>query len=173
MKITSERRQGSFSLIRITIFYLRRVSPGKLWPQAKEIAEEVNLLPNLKSIVDAARQSGVRIFFVPHHRWEPGDYIHWKHATPRQLAGAKNQIFAKGTWGGEWHPDFVSQEGDIIIKEHWAQSGFANTDLDQQLKQHGIEKIILTTRPRFHRWRRSRGRRWDRLARQPRERALW
>jgi nicotinamidase-related amidase len=56
---------------------------------------------------------------------------------------AKNQIFAKGTWGGEWHPDFVPQEGDIIIKEHWAQSGFANTDLDQQLKQYGIEKIIL------------------------------
>ena len=116
---------------------------GKFWPRAKEVAEEVNLLTNLKSIVDAARQSGVRIFVVPHHRWEPGDYIHWKHANPRQLAGAKNQIFAKGTWGGEWHPDFVPQEGDIIIKEHWAQSGFANTDLDQQLKQHGIEKIIL------------------------------
>jgi len=116
---------------------------GKLWPRAKEVAEEVNLLSNLKSIVDAARQSGVRVFVVPHHRWEPGDYIHWKHVTPRQLAGAKNQVFAKGTWGGEWHPDFVPQQGDVIIKEHWAQSGFANTDLDQQLEQHGIEKIIL------------------------------
>jgi nicotinamidase-related amidase len=116
---------------------------GKFWPRAREVAEEVNLLTNLKSIVNAARQSGVRIFIVPHHRWEPGDYTHWKHATPRQLAGAENQIFAKGTWGGDWHPDFVPQEGDIIIKEHWAQSGFANTDLDQQLKQHGIQKIIL------------------------------
>ncbi len=116
---------------------------GKFWPRAREVAEEVNLLANLKSIVDAARQSGVRIFIVPHHRWEPGDYTHWKHATPRQLAGAENEIFAKGTWGGDWHPDFVPQEGDIIIKEHWAQSGFANTDLDQQLKQHGIQKIIL------------------------------
>jgi len=116
---------------------------GKFWPRAKEVAEEVNLLTNLKSIVDAARQLGVRIFIVPHHRWEPGDYTHWKHATPRQLAGAENQIFAKGTWGGDWHPDFVPQEGDIVIKEHWAQSGFANTDLDQQLKQHGIQKIIL------------------------------
>ena len=116
---------------------------GKFWPRAKEVAEEVNLLTNLKSIVDVARQSGVRIFIVPHHRWEPGDYTHWKHATPRQLAGAENQIFAKGTWNGDWHPDFVPEEGDIIIKEHWAQSGFANTDLDQQLKQHGIQKIIL------------------------------
>jgi nicotinamidase-related amidase len=31
----------------------------------------------------------------------------------------------------------------VIIKEHWAQSGFANTDLDLQLKQHGIQKIVL------------------------------
>ena len=116
---------------------------GKFWPRTREVAEKVNLLTNLKSIVDAARQSGVRIFVVPHRRWEPGDYTHWKHATARQLATAKDQIFARGTWGGDWHPDFVPQEGDIIIKEHWGQSGFANTDLDQQLKQHGIQKIIV------------------------------
>jgi len=35
------------------------------------------------------------------------------------------------------------QKGDIVIKEHWAQSGFANTDLDQQLKQHGIQRLVL------------------------------
>jgi nicotinamidase-related amidase len=29
------------------------------------------------------------------------------------------------------------------VLEHWAQSGFANTDLDAQLKQRGIQKIIL------------------------------
>jgi nicotinamidase-related amidase len=116
---------------------------GKLWPQAKEVAEEMNLLPNLKSIVDAARQSGVRIFFVPHHRWEPGDYEHWKYPHPRQLKGAKIRVFERGGWGGDWHPDFIPQEGDIIIKEHWGSSGFANTDLDFQLKQYGIDKIIL------------------------------
>jgi nicotinamidase-related amidase len=29
------------------------------------------------------------------------------------------------------------------VLEHWAQSGFANTDLDAQLTQRGIKKIIL------------------------------
>src|SRR4029077_19956648 len=29
---------------------------GKFWPRTREVAEEVNLLTNLKSIVDAARQ---------------------------------------------------------------------------------------------------------------------
>lgn len=31
----------------------------------------------------------------------------------------------------------------MVIKEHWAQSGFANTDLDFQLKQHGITDVIV------------------------------
>jgi nicotinamidase-related amidase len=30
-----------------------------------------------------------------------------------------------------------------MIKEHWAQSGFANTDLDFQLKQQGITHVIV------------------------------
>jgi nicotinamidase-related amidase len=38
---------------------------GKFWPRTREVAEEVNLLTNLKSVVDAARQTGVRIFIVP------------------------------------------------------------------------------------------------------------
>jgi len=29
------------------------------------------------------------------------------------------------------------------VHEHWAQSGSANTDLDAQLKQRGIQKVIL------------------------------
>jgi nicotinamidase-related amidase len=56
---------------------------------------------------------------------------------------AKRQSFAKGTGGGEWHPDFAPQPSDIIIKEHWGQSGFANTDLDFRLKQQGIIKVIV------------------------------
>jgi nicotinamidase-related amidase len=116
---------------------------GKLWPRVKEVAEQVGLIANLKAIVRTAREKGIQVFIVPHHRWEAGDYAHWKHANPSQIATNNRQTFAKGTWGGDWHPDFVPQPGDVIIKEHWAQSGFANTDLDHQLRQHGVEKVIV------------------------------
>ena len=116
---------------------------GKVWPRVKEVAEQVGLIDNLKAVVQAVREKGIPVFIVPHRRWEPGDYERWRHANPSQIAVGKRQTFAKGTWGGEWHPDFVPQPGDILIKEHWAQSGFANTDLDQQLKQYGVEKVII------------------------------
>jgi nicotinamidase-related amidase len=116
---------------------------GKLWPMLQAIATEVGLLDNLRAIVGAARKVGIQVFIVPHRRWEPGDYETWDHPNPTQRAIQKRQTFAKGSWGGDWHPDFAPRDGDIVIKEHWAQSGFANTDLDFHLKQQGITHVIV------------------------------
>lgn len=54
-----------------------------------------------------------------------------------------NAIIARGEWGGEFHPDFTPKPGDIVVHEHWGQSGFANTDLEFRLKQNGITYVIL------------------------------
>jgi nicotinamidase-related amidase len=116
---------------------------GKIWPRVKEVATEVGLLDNLKAITAAVRQAGVQVFIVPHRRWEPGDYECWCHPSPTQRAIMKRHSFARGEWGGDWHPDFVPRGGDIVIKEHWGSSGFANTDLDLHLKQRGISHVIL------------------------------
>ncbi|KRA61216.1 isochorismatase [Caulobacter sp. Root656] len=116
---------------------------GKTWPRLKAIAEDVNLLDHLRAVVTEARAAGLQIVFVPHHRWEPGDYEHWRHATPYQRAGAQRQIFARGSWGGAFHDGFQPREGDIVAKEHWGSSGFANTDLDLRLRQAGIQSVIL------------------------------
>src|ERR1700675_1955603 len=88
---------------------------GKLWPWVKDMAGEVNLLDNLRTIVRTAREVGVTVYYVPHHRWEPGDYVTWKYPTPYQLAAAERQAFAKGTWGGTFHDDFQVQAGDIVV----------------------------------------------------------
>ena len=40
-------------------------------------------------------------------------------------------------------PDLAPQAGDIVALEHWGSSGFANTDIDFQLKQHRITHVIL------------------------------
>jgi nicotinamidase-related amidase len=116
---------------------------GKTWPRLKAVAEEVHLLDHLRAIVAAARDHGIQIIFVPHHRWKPGDYVDWQHATPYQLHGAERQIFAEGSWGGTFHEDFQPQDGDLVAHQHWGTSGFANTDLNILLQQAGIEQVIL------------------------------
>ncbi|MFF4243422.1 isochorismatase family cysteine hydrolase [Streptomyces sp. NPDC001822] len=116
---------------------------GKIWPRLKPMAEEVGLLDHLRSVVGAARDTGTLLTYVPHRRWEPGDYETWNHPNPTQLGIMERHSFARGTWGGEFHPDFQPESGDVVVAEHWAQSGFANTDLDFQLKQHGITHVVL------------------------------
>ena len=54
-----------------------------------------------------------------------------------------HKSFEYGTWGGEIRREFEPQPGDIVALEHWGSSGFANTDLDVQLKQHGIHQLIV------------------------------
>jgi nicotinamidase-related amidase len=97
----------------------------------------------LRAVHGAARRAGVRIVIVPHHQWEEQDYEGWNHLNRSQARTRANRTFSKGSWGGEFHPDFRPQTGDIVAQQHWAQSGFANTDLDMQLKQHGISHVIL------------------------------
>ncbi|HUA57013.1 MAG TPA: cysteine hydrolase [Candidatus Sulfotelmatobacter sp.] len=116
---------------------------GKLWPRIRAGAASVDLLRHLRALVDTARGAGIVVLFVPHRRWREGDFDSWRHPTPWQLTIDREALFADGTWGGDWHPELVPQPGDVVIQEHWGQNGFFNTDLDLQLKQHGLDSIVV------------------------------
>ncbi len=116
---------------------------GKLYDRVKGTAETAGMFGNLRKLLVAVRSAGIQVFIVPHHRSHPGDFDGWRHMNLIQVAASHGQVFAVGSWGGEWHPEFGPKPGDVVIHEHWAQSGFANTDLDAQLKQRGIQRIIL------------------------------
>jgi nicotinamidase-related amidase len=116
---------------------------GKLYEATKETANAVGFYDNMRKIIPAVRAAGIQIFIVPHHRSHKDDFENWIHVNPVQLDTKKRQAFAVDSWGGEWHPEFGPKPGDVIVHEHWAQNGFANTDLDAQLKQHGIQQIVL------------------------------
>ena len=116
---------------------------GKVFPMIEAVAKDVGLLDNMRAVVAAVRNANIQVFYVPHRRWHPGDYDNWDHPNPTQVLVQERHTFAVGEWGGEWHPDFVPQPNDIMIKEHWAQSGFANTDLDFQLKQRGVTHVMV------------------------------
>jgi len=116
---------------------------GKIWDRIKSVAEANNCVPNMLRVLNAARRAGVPVFYALHHRYRPGDYETWKYIAPIQKAGFISKVFEDGTWGGEIRQEFTPQAGDIVAQEHWCSSGFANTDLDLQLKKHGIHQLIV------------------------------
>ena len=116
---------------------------GKLFGAIREVADAVGMFDNLRKLIPAARSAGLKVFVLPHRRYRERDYDGWRQLTAAQAQARQSRAFEHGTWGGEFHPDFGPQAGDVVVHEHWAQSSFANTDLDFQLKQHDIRKIIL------------------------------
>lgn len=116
---------------------------GKIWPRIKAVAEANDCVPNMQRVLNAAREAKLRIFFAMHHRYRPGDYESWKYVAPIQRAAWNRRSFEYGTWGGEFRAEFVPAPGEIVAAEHWCSSGFANTDLDMELKKHGVHKLIV------------------------------
>lgn len=116
---------------------------GKVWDRLKGVAETNQCVPHMIQVLDAARGAGLRIFYALHHRYRAGDYETWKYIAPIQKAAWLRRTFEYGTWGGEIRREFEPQPGDIVAQEHWCSSGFANTDLDLQLKKHGIHRLIV------------------------------
>ena len=116
---------------------------GKVWDRLKGVAETNQCVPHMMRVLDAARKTGIRVFYALHRRYRPGDYETWKYVAPIQKAAWSHKTFEHGTWGGEIRREFEPQPGDIVALEHWCSSGFANTDLDLQLKKHGIQKLVV------------------------------
>ena len=116
---------------------------GKLWSRLKAVAEANGCVLHMSQVLNAARKAGIRVFYALHHRYRPGDYETWKYIAPVQKAAWLHKTFEHGTWGGEIRSEFAPQPGEIVALEHWGSSGFANTDLDLQLKRHGIHQLIV------------------------------
>ena len=116
---------------------------GRIWDRIKAVAEANGCVPHIAQVLDAARKAGLRIFYALHHRYRPGDYESWKSVAPVQKAAWASKAFERGTWGGAIRAGFEPWPEDIVALEHWCSSGFANTDLDLQLKKHGIHKLIV------------------------------
>jgi ureidoacrylate peracid hydrolase len=124
---------------------------GKIWDRIRAVAEANDCIPHMLQILNAARQAKLRVFYVPHRRYRPGDYETWKYIAPIQKAGWMRRTFEYGTWGGEFRAEFEPKAGEIVVTEHWCSSGFANTDLDLQLKKHGIHQLIVIGLIAMHR----------------------
>ena len=116
---------------------------GKIWDRIKGVAERNQCVPHMMQVLEAARKNGIRVFYAMHRRYRPGDYETWKYIAPIQKAAWSRKSFEYGTWGGEIRAGFEPHARDVVAAEHWCSSGFANTDLDLQLKKHGIHKLIV------------------------------
>ncbi|MFM0088822.1 cysteine hydrolase [Paraburkholderia sediminicola] len=115
---------------------------GKLNSMIAPMLEQTTLVENLKRLLHGARSAGVKIFFSPHgideHSFDDVPHVH-----PRFQFGIDNQVFWKGSLGADFFAPLRPQAGETIISQHRMFDSFIGTDLEQQLRANGIEKVVL------------------------------
>jgi nicotinamidase-related amidase len=138
-----EYPSGSTGLVLVDPYNDFLSEEGKIWPRIKDVATAVGLHQNLRELLAGVRAAGIQVFIAPHRRYRPGDFDGWTKIRRTHATLRAGRLYELGTIGGEWFPEFAPRDGDVISSEHWGMNGFAHTDLDQQLRQHGIDTIIL------------------------------
>ncbi|RTE70311.1 hypothetical protein BHE90_015297 [Fusarium euwallaceae] len=117
---------------------------GKLYGRVQESLVAADTVAHLRDLVNAAHAARIPIFYALHQSCERGNFDGWRHLSPSAARGVG--AFAIGSWGAEildgLEPD-VPGNGDVVVSRHWNSSGFANTDLDYQLRQRDITHLVL------------------------------
>ena len=114
---------------------------GKLWEHIRAVAEANDCVPHMLQVLNAARKAKLRVFYAMHHRYRAGDYETWKYIAPVQNAAWVRKRTAPGV--ARSVPSSRPSQERLSPRSIGVPSGFANTDLDLQLKKHGIHQLIV------------------------------
>lgn len=106
------------------------------------VALNNGLHDNIKALLDRSREAGLTIAYAPHHRFHEGSHLERDFLSPAQYQQRRTESFPREGFGGQWFAGLEPKEGEIISSEHSCSSGFAETDLDEQLQAAGVTHLI-------------------------------
>jgi ureidoacrylate peracid hydrolase len=116
---------------------------GAAYEMTKNTLSMVNVIENLKTAIEGARERGIPVLFGPMAYTEE-DYaeheLHRRSAINRMMF--EHKMFLAGSWGADFHPDLQPQEDDIVLLPHKSIDVF-ETDLPEHLKRLGITHLVI------------------------------
>ena len=114
---------------------------GKAYPLVKDELARVGVVENLRRLLESARKRSLPIFFAPMSYTEE-DFTTWKHLSGIHKAMYEHRMFEAGSWGADFHPEIRPRSGEVVVSPHKNIDVLATTDLDAQLRQHGVEYVV-------------------------------
>ncbi|CAG8956846.1 hypothetical protein HYFRA_00012301 [Hymenoscyphus fraxineus] len=118
---------------------------GKLNHMLATSLAATNSITHLQTLVTYAHTHQIPIFYGLHQQVRPGFIAGWTHPTSTQKSQKEHSAFEEGSWGVEIYtglePDI--EKGDVVVSKHWCSSSFQNTDLEYQLRQRGVQSLVM------------------------------
>ena len=115
---------------------------GKLHGAVRDVMRSTGMLDKASRLSAELRRLGVKVFHAPISFAPDGSDNPNKHLGI--LAGCESdRLFTRGTWNAQICEAMAPQPGDVEVVGKRGLSAFPNTNLEEQLKQHGVETIAL------------------------------
>lgn len=94
---------------------------GKLHGAVAESIETTQMVPNLKHLVDAAREYHVPIYYACHQGWREGMHEGWQHMNSSLARIGSLHAFEEGSWGAQVYEGLEPSRsnGDVVVSKHW------------------------------------------------------
>ena len=95
-----------------------------------------------KTLKALAMKIGIPVFYST-HMYTPNEFENWKSLNGIDKIMFELKMFAQGTWGHDYHPDLKPDSNTVVLNPHKGLSNFWTGDAALNLRQYGIETIIL------------------------------
>ncbi len=95
-----------------------------------------------KQLKALAKELGVPVFYST-HMYTQKDLENWKSLNGIDKVMFENKMFVQGTPGHDFHPELKPDSNTIVMNPHKGLSNFWTGDAAIQLRQYGIETVIL------------------------------
>jgi nicotinamidase-related amidase len=101
-----------------------------------------NVVEKEKTLKALAMELDMPVFYST-HMYTPKDFENWKSLNGIDKVMFENHMFAQNTWGHDFHPELKPDSNTIVMNPHKGLSNFWTGDAAIQLRQYGIETIVL------------------------------
>ncbi len=113
-----------------------------VWDKVGETVEENAVVDKLRRLREAAREGDVPVFYSPHY-YEDAEYEEWDHLNTIDEIMFDTRMFDVDGEGSEFVPELEPDDNTFVLSPHKQLSGFWTNDVATQLRQRGIDTLVL------------------------------
>jgi nicotinamidase-related amidase len=120
--------------------FLSKESPA--WGLVGPTVTKHKVVEKEKKLKALAKELGIPVFYSI-HTYTPKDFENWKSLNGIDKIMFENKMFAEGTPGHDYHPELKPDSNTVVMNPHKELSNFWSGDAAIQLRQYGVETIIM------------------------------
>ncbi len=113
-----------------------------VWDKVGETVEENAVVDKLRRLREAAREGDIPVIYSP-HEYDDAEYEEWQHLNTIDQIMFDTRMFDVAGDGADFVPELEPDDNTFVLSPHKQLSGFWTNDVQTQLRQRGIDTLVL------------------------------